>query len=204
MNWELSKKEFTKFDPDSYSILKRLVDNGLTYEELNAAISEKIKQVQKKEIKKDEFKKEFIDLLKDRECAFIDLNVFASLPEKINIKQYLKELEDEHINKRKLYTKSRHSRVAFYQIEHALHYQLRQMLIPDPQKEEVTFLGNIYKEEDDFNSLNVQGKIYYAFTVFRFCVRKLHHLFSHLHPGDLTVALSLQGSYYRYEQFGLS
>lgn len=140
MNWELDKKEFIKFDPDSYYILNRIVDNGMKYEELRIAISENIKEMDTKSS----------IILSENDYAFVGKTMFEPENEKIQTVDYWKGTKDEgEINKRMFYPKWRQTRVPFYQIEQALHYQIRQILIPDPKREDVVFLKGIYKEIRD-------------------------------------------------------
>jgi circadian clock protein KaiC len=146
MNWELEKKEFIEFDPDSFGILSRTINNGLKNEDLDKGISKELAgQQESKRIKKQ--KEELKKFLDRYDHAFSSPKIFEDIVDKKVFERYLKEDENlESVNKRLFYPKLRQTRIAFYQIEQALHYQLRQMLIPDPNKEEVAFLGDIYKE----------------------------------------------------------
>ncbi len=139
MNWELDKKEFIKFDPDSYYILSRIVDNGMKYEALNKSISENFQKPDPNPS----------IILRENDYAFVGKTTVEVKKVRQTV-DYFKGTEDNaDINKRMFYPKTRQTRIPFYQIEQALHYQLRQILIPDPRREKVVFLKEIYKDIRD-------------------------------------------------------
>jgi hypothetical protein len=159
LNWELDKKEFIDIDPDSYYILNRIVDNGLKYEVLSNAISENIEKQETN----------FSEILSDNDYAFVGKTTFELQKEKDQIEKiktvdyFSGTMSDGGINKRMFYPKWRQTRIPFYQIEQALHYQLRQILIPDPKREEVVFLKGIYENildlcKDDNDNENEKEK----------------------------------------------
>lgn len=131
MNWELDKEEFIKTDPESYSIFNRIVENGIKYEKVNKKISDAYWE-EKKEDKYNEILKE---------CDYAVLGM-----QNVGLPGNIDEEIKGNINRRIFYPKTRQTRIAFYQVEQVLHYQLRQILIPDPGKEKVAFLGGIYDE----------------------------------------------------------
>jgi len=138
MNWELEKDEFTEYDPDSYSIMQRIVDNGIKSEKLNMEIYSRIKENQCQEVD---------TTLKTNDYAFVGNFKFEGVGAEKQIFDYLmgNEKKDE-INKHMFFPKYRQTRIAFYHIEQALYYQLRQMLMSDHQKEEDAVLKGIYGE----------------------------------------------------------
>ncbi|UCH93087.1 MAG: hypothetical protein JSV88_22755, partial [Candidatus Aminicenantes bacterium] len=148
MNWELEKKEFIEFDPDSYKILIRIMNNEIKFDTLKAAISEEIKKKKEKEEgeNEEEVRKNFENIMNKSDHAFVGKKMFEVFLKENEIDDYLQKQSNNLINQRMFYAKYRQTRTAFYQIEKALHYQLRQLLIPDSDKEEVPFLKGIYDE----------------------------------------------------------
>lgn len=159
MNWQLDKERYIQFDPGSYNILSRVVSNGIKLEKLFMETSIKAKRHSKNEkgliteemTEYEEFRKNgFETLLEANDHAFVDKKTLEDIFDEQKIKSYLKDNENFYkLHNRMFYTKTRQTRVHFYQIEQALHFQLRQILIPDKDKEDVAFLGDVYKELKD-------------------------------------------------------
>ncbi len=121
MNIELKKKRLRDFDPESYAILDRALENS-------------IKNVETKNKSGNEYTYvyyEFIDALKDLESQVT----------------FFKDHEGD-FHKRLFFSKGRQTRTAFYQLEQALHYQLRQLFIEDSaSRDERLYNGENIVEE---------------------------------------------------------
>jgi hypothetical protein len=142
-NWEVKKKKFVQFDQESYAILGRVLDNGLLNIKTLGKIGEYLYNTKdnREDRKKYDLKKE---IFKD-ENAFIRREFLEVFKEKDNLKKYF--ADKKNINKRTFYHKVRQTRIAFYQLEQALHYQLRQLFIPDHNFREIRlYKDDIYKE----------------------------------------------------------
>lgn len=157
MDWELDKEEFIEYDKESYSILNRTMDNGRMNEKLNKQISEWLKiESTGDEMQKKQAGKDFEDFLKDNDYPLIGTRPLKIISQKDKDRFDISKAISKDLKtgpkaslKRIFYPKSRQTRVAFYQLEHAIHFQLRQLLIPDPEKEKVPFLSGIHNEIRD-------------------------------------------------------
>jgi len=137
-NWEVRKENFRRFDPNSYFIFDRILDNGLK----NVSLIQKIGELNNEFKGKNEHStegnatgnrdnqyKQISKSLKELDSAFIRRDLFEILNTPEDRKAYFGERKKE-INKRAFFHKVRLTRTAFYQVEEALHYQLRQLFIP--------------------------------------------------------------------------
>lgn len=149
---EVKKKRFYQFDPDSYAIFNRILDNRQKNEETKQQIGDYFQEIEDNEIERENyFKKEKIF---KAHHAFIRrefLEVFngkGTVNDKIAQERYFHEFKD-NINKRAFYCKVRQTRIGFYQVEQALHYQLRQLFLTDHRyREKRIYRYDIYKEAE--------------------------------------------------------
>ncbi|MCX6580732.1 MAG: hypothetical protein NT166_11175 [Candidatus Aminicenantes bacterium] len=119
-NREVKIKKYHEFDRESYSIFERILANRHEYEHTKREV-----EARKKEIGKNNGKEEIQKFLRDQN-AFIYKKFFDAFNEDERIK-YVKE---GNINRRAFYCRERQTRIGFYQIEEALHFQLKRLFIP--------------------------------------------------------------------------
>ena len=120
VNWELGKQEFIDIAPEAYALMNRVTDNGIIHEELNKKLSNS---------KKEDINK----ILGDNDNAFVRYNLLKKIDKGGHLQNFEKKKVSE-INKRMFYPKYRQSRIGFYHIEQALHYQIRQILKLETEK----------------------------------------------------------------------
>ncbi len=151
MNWQVKKEKFYQFHKESYSIFHKIVENYEKSHELGNKITEIAKKhldllvvKDKKEEEKEKEKKLAEDKLLEemkglikKEWIFVNREFFQFIGND-EVKKYLTELSKENSdniplwNNNLFYPKVRQSRTAFYQIEQALHFQLRLLFMKDP------------------------------------------------------------------------
>jgi circadian clock protein KaiC len=147
---EIKKEKYHSFDPESYAILEKIFENDRINDEIV------------KEYKKDNLKGKIAELTKiktketkEREeegkfenFAVISGDEFSKLissledEEKTGVLELCKD--EEHFNQRVFFSRLRQPRTAFYQLEEALHYQLKQLFIEDKRFRE----GKLYGGKD--------------------------------------------------------
>jgi hypothetical protein len=155
MDGEINKKKFREFDPQSYSILSRIMDNGRKNEETLKKIGDYFHDRDKREniIEEKEYprKEEIFDsnkaFLRREFLEVLKKEITDNGKKKKEWEKYLAEHKDT-INNRVFYPKLRHSRTAFYQLEQALYYQLKQLFIENPDfRDERLYEGKHIVEE---------------------------------------------------------
>jgi hypothetical protein len=145
IDWEIDKKKYREFDPEPYSILRRIMESGQENENTQKKIGKYFQEKQKR-VREDIYIEEDADYKQKKEIfssenAFMRREFLEVFKEKDNgngqkeeggtgtqLVKYFNELCSE-VNNRVFYPKVRHSRTAFYQLEQALHYQLKQLFI---------------------------------------------------------------------------
>lgn len=168
-NWELKREKYKNFDPASYELLARIIDNNAQYEKAKENISQAVKD--------EENCKNILGAIAGNDYAFIGMKPFevlkkekdkekkddASIDQKPSdlqegkkegqkkdpfeeLKEQLGKVGEDKLNKRIFFHKPRHSRIAFYQIEQALHFQLRKLLLKERGEVEDEILSGIYEE----------------------------------------------------------
>ena len=141
-NWELTKKRFSDFDPNSYELLEKIMANGQENEDLLEAISNYLKN--------PEAELEHFSQYATQNKSFIRrelIELLENLPQ--NKEQFITNLmeNDDSLNKNVFFPKMRQSRFAFYQIEQALHFQFLQLLIPKHEfRNECIYSTDIFEE----------------------------------------------------------
>ncbi|HLP44535.1 MAG TPA: ATPase domain-containing protein [Candidatus Kapabacteria bacterium] len=130
-NREVNIKKYHEFDRESYTIFERILNNRHEYEDTKRkveAIKEKIKNLtDETELNS---KKEEIEKILSEQNAFICKKFRDAFKEEDVRKEYVKN-NKEAINKRAFYFRERQTRIGFYQIEEALHFELKRLFIPD-------------------------------------------------------------------------
>lgn len=130
-NLEIKKKQFIEFDQESYSIFDKTVENALK-------CGETIERFRKK---RDDSKHS-----KEVEYAFVYRDFVAIKKTKEERLAFFDKHEDDFY-KRAFFLKARQSRAAFYQLEQALHFQLRQLFMPyDIFREKYIYKKNIFEK----------------------------------------------------------
>ncbi len=150
---EVNKKRYREYDPTSYMIFDRQLANNQAHQKtlgnIRKAIKAKVKELEDKKSKDKEFEdkksegKELEDKksegnskteikltekeLKPKENVFI-LSEFIELLE--DPAEFAKEHENA-LNSSIFFCRARQPRTAFYQVEEALHYQLKQLFTED-------------------------------------------------------------------------
>jgi hypothetical protein len=136
MNWELKKEKFFDFHPQSYAIFQKTMDNG----ERNRRLIKRLRKIQNQEPPEtDEQKIEREKEIKERiawDWAFVDDECLKAFSPGEPIKFIEKDgkslpQEERDINAFMFYPKVRQTRTAFYQVEQALHFQLKQLFNRD-------------------------------------------------------------------------
>lgn len=135
---EIQKRKYRSFDPESYDILDSIFENdNKKFEIIKTYLA----------LGEEEWKGKINELAKNSsDIAFINNDEFYEMVESSN-----GDPEDEmkrNINHRIFFSRFRQSRTAFYQLEEALHYQLKQLFIEDKRFRD-PFL---YKGYDDKNN----------------------------------------------------
>jgi KaiC/GvpD/RAD55 family RecA-like ATPase len=126
---EMKKEKFRDFDPDSYAILSRIWENGVKNDD---TLDENKNSTEYTYVYRD-----FIDSLEESESPVLFF-----------------EKHKDHFDRRIFFAKVRQSRTAFYQLEEALHFQLKQLFIEDPYARE----ERIHKDLDIYNETKAACK----------------------------------------------
>ena len=141
INWELGKQKFIEIDPAAYAILGRTTDNGKKNEDLIKVMSE---------AKEDKEKETH---LTDSGHAFVRDGLVKLMAPEERCSYWDKKKND--INQRMFFPKYRQTRVGFYQIEQALHFQLREILILETKKDKAKSLEDVQKLIDEYISKEI-------------------------------------------------
>jgi KaiC/GvpD/RAD55 family RecA-like ATPase len=122
VNWELAKKEYSDIDSSAYTLMKRIADNGAKHEKLNESLSAYMKDRDTNDLK---------TILHNNDNAFIRFDMIKKVANEVQMAQY--NPEENVLNKRLFFPMYRQMSIGFYHIEQALHYQIRKLLMLEPE-----------------------------------------------------------------------
>ncbi|MBU2690831.1 MAG: AAA family ATPase [Candidatus Eisenbacteria bacterium] len=145
LDWELEKEEYVRLDPEAYNVTRGIIDTGMRYEATLENISKHIfmlmnkrdaqsspenspveNPMQNSEQSDNDESKSYMHKVLDNDPACLPRELREAFSNKSEKKH--KKSTTNILNSRKYFAKARQTRIAFYQIEQALHHELRQFL----------------------------------------------------------------------------